>query len=300
MAIKLLFVVNPISGGIDKEPFLAEATELCLYYGVAFRVFKTTGKNDSQHLLETLDEFKPDKVAAVGGDGITLFTSTTLLGSGYPIGIIPLGSANGMATELGVNPEPLEALKDIIMSSIVRGLDMVKVNGEHYCIHLGDVGINAQIVKNYEEDENRGMATYAKYFIDALDQPEYIECTIEANGESTTYKGLMFAICNARKYGTGVPLNLVGNPMDGQFELVIVKENDTISFISAGLASFDESFFDDQNNQLIVTPKATLNFDRPRLLQLDGEVIGEFETIDVEIVPNAVPFITTKGNPYVV
>ncbi len=44
--MKLLFVVNPISGGIDKEPFLKEAKELCKTYGHQYHEFKTTGKDD--------------------------------------------------------------------------------------------------------------------------------------------------------------------------------------------------------------------------------------------------------------
>lgn len=46
------------------------------------------------------------------------------------MGIIPLGSANGMATELFVNPKPIEALKDTIMSNRIAGLDLLKVNAE--------------------------------------------------------------------------------------------------------------------------------------------------------------------------
>ena len=41
--MKLLFIVNPISGGVDKEPFLKEAEALCKNYGLAYDIFKTTG-----------------------------------------------------------------------------------------------------------------------------------------------------------------------------------------------------------------------------------------------------------------
>ena len=48
--MKLLFVVNPISGGINKEPFLITAKKLCHKYGVHYEVFKTTGVNDFENL----------------------------------------------------------------------------------------------------------------------------------------------------------------------------------------------------------------------------------------------------------
>lgn len=296
--MKLLFVINPISGGVDKEPFVRKAKKLCEKYGIDYHIFKTTGKDDEKHLKAILIDYLPDKVASVGGDGTTLFTAISLLNTTIPMGIIPLGSANGMATELFVNPEPEEALKDLIMSEVVAGLDMVVVNDEHYTMHIGDVGINASIVDAYSKDKNRGMATYAKYFIEELKKLTPFKINMKANGKTYLEAGLMVGICNARKYGTGVPLNLEGNPMDGKFEIVVVKNIDPQSLIKAGLSKFDERFHDSQNGLVISTSKAEILFDQPRLLQLDGEVIGEFEKLQVNILKGAVKLITHHGNTY--
>jgi diacylglycerol kinase family enzyme len=294
--MKLLFVVNPISGGVDKEPFLKDGSALCEKYGIDYHIFKTTGKNDEENIKKELSDFNPDKVLSVGGDGTTLFTALALLDSGYPMGIIPLGSANGMATELYVNPKPIEALKDVIMSEKIAGLDLLRVNDEHYTTHIGDVGVNAQIVEAYEKDPNRGMATYAKYFLEELTRLQPFVVNIHANGETYHDKALMVGICNARKYGTGVPLNENGNPMDGKFELVLVTNISADSLIKAGLSKFDDSFYDNQSSRVIVTEFAEIEFDEPRLLQLDGEVIGEFEKIKVEMMKGAVKLITTGDN----
>ena len=221
--MKLLFIVNPISGGVDKKPFLKNAKSLCAKYGIDYHIFETTGKEDEKLLKNVLHTYKPDRVASVGGDGTTLFSSINLLNTSIPFGIIPLGSANGMATELYVNPEPIEALRDLVMSNIIGELDMLVVNDTHYSIHIGDVGINAQMVKSYEKDKNRGMVTYAKYFLEELKNISPFEIEVRANEETIKTKGVMVGVCNSRKYGTGVPLNLSGNPMDGKFEIVIVN-----------------------------------------------------------------------------
>ncbi|MGB5229664.1 MAG: diacylglycerol kinase family protein [Eudoraea sp.] len=294
--MKILLVVNPISGGVDKEPFLRKSETLLNKYGIDYKVFKTTGVNDEDELKIVLDEYQPDRVASVGGDGTTLFTAIALLGTDYPMGIIPQGSANGMATELFVNPDPIEALKDLIMSNTIRGLDLLLVNDQYYTTHIGDVGINANIVDAYSKDKNRGMITYAKYFLEELDKLKYFNITVKANGETTKANGLMVSICNSRKYGTGVPLNAVGNPMDGKFEIVIVEKVDTISLIKAGLAKFDEEYLKSQYSQLIVTKEAEIEFEEPRLLQLDGEVIGMFDKIDVKILTGAIKLITHHDN----
>ena len=296
--MKILFVINPISGGVDKEPFIREAKSKCEKYGIQYHLFKTTGKDDEKHLEDILVEFRPDKVASVGGDGTTLFTAIALINKPIPMGIIPLGSANGMATELFVNPNPAKALDDLIMSEVVAGLDMLVINDEYYSIHIGDVGINASIVDAYSKDKNRGMATYAKYFIEELKKLVPFKVKITANGKTYLEDGLMVGICNARKYGTGVPLNLDGNPMDGKFEIVVVKNINLNSLIKSGLSKFDERFLDSQNGMLISTNEAEILFDQPRLLQLDGEVIGEFERLKVNMIKGAVKLITHHGNTY--
>jgi diacylglycerol kinase family enzyme len=296
--MKLLFVVNPISGGVNKEPFLKEAEALCHKYGIDYRIFKTTGKNDEEGVRSLLREYDPDKVLSVGGDGTTLFTALALLGSDYPMGIIPLGSANGMATELFVNPKPIEALKEVIMSERVAGLDLLRVNNDHYTMHIGDVGVNAQIVESYEKDPKRGMATYAKYFINELKKLEPFPVSVTANEKTQKEEVLMVGICNARKYGTGVPLNVDGNPMDGKFELVLVTRIDTSSLIKAGLASFNDRFHNNQASKLIICENAEIEFEEPRLLQLDGEVIGKYKSIKIEMLKGAVKFITHGDNTY--
>lgn len=297
--MKLLFIVNPISGDVDKEPFIKNAKELCLKYGIENRFFKTTGKDDEEKVNDIIQKFVPDRVASVGGDGTTLFSAIALMQEKIPMGIIPLGSANGMAVELGVNSNPVEALKDLIMSSMIKSLDMLKINNKYYSLHIGDVGINAEIVASYEKDSNRGMTTYAKYFLDELMKIDPFEIQVEANNENTIEKAVMVGICNSRKYGTGIPLNINGNPMDGKFEIVLVKNLNTQFLINAGLSKFNDVFYMKENITAISTEKAILKFDHPRLLQLDGEVIGKFDRLVVEIVKGATMLITSKDNQYI-
>ncbi len=108
----------------------------------------------------------------------------------------------------------------------------------------------------------------------------------------------MLDLCNARKYGTGVPLNIIGNPMDGKFELVLLTQVNAASLIKAGLAKFNENFLDNQTSKVLVAEKAKIEFEEPLLLQLDGEIIGDFRELDLEIVKGAIRFITHGNNAY--
>ncbi|MGB5664842.1 MAG: hypothetical protein WBM60_16460, partial [Eudoraea sp.] len=94
-------------------------------------------------------------------------------------------------------------------------------------------------------------------------------------------------------------LNVVGNPMDGKFEIVLNEEINLSSLLKAGLSSFDDKYYDNQSSRVLMTSKAELIYDEPRLLQLDGEVIGKFKTLKVELLEGAVNLITTGRNEYI-
>ena len=294
--MRLLIVLNPVSGGDKKETFLVDAEKLCLKHDVEYSIFETKGEGDQERLRSEVESFKPDRIASVGGDGTILLTATVLMGSSLPMGIVPMGSANGLAEELEIDPDPLDALNEVILSDRIVGLDMIEVNEKYHSIHIGDVGSNANLVESYEKDPNRGIATYAKYFLEELGKLSPFSVEIVTDKEKVEKKALMVAICNARKFGTGIPLTLDGSPMDGKFELVIIEDINISSLIKMGLAKFNERFFDNQLSTILTATKAKIRFDKPRLLQLDGELIGEFKELNVKIMPGAASLILKRSS----
>jgi diacylglycerol kinase (ATP) len=296
--MRILFVVNPIAGGKSKDTFLQYLDEYALKYGLDYYLFKTSGEEDAAPFQKKLDEYQPERVCAIGGDGTVLFVARQLIGSEIPMGIIPFGSANGMATELGIDEDPRVALDDFVKSRKIAGLDMIEVNKE-YCLHIGDVGINARVVEDFSKDSNRGMFTYAKYLFQALQNADQFSFEIET--ESSNYKdsGYMLAIANARKYGNGAILNNKGNPFDGKLELVIGHRKDLESIIYLGLTKFSEEVSMDEYTEIIQCEKAKIKLDKPQLLQLDGEVIGKTDELNIRIMPGAIRLVTHGENPFI-
>jgi diacylglycerol kinase family enzyme len=292
--MKLLFIVNPISGGVDKEPFLNDAKRLCDRYGISLTVFKTTGINDKTQVLKILELEQPDKVAAVGGDGTVLFAATCLLDTKFPLGIIPKGSANGMAKELNVGVDAIEALKDIIMSEVYLFLDLLRVNGTYYSMHIGDVGINANLVSSFSKDSRRGMMTYGKYFIEEIKKTKPFPVRVEMDGDTTRELCYMASICNSGRYGTGVILSKQSNLFDGKFEIVLLMEKGIDTLIDAGLTKFNESFYKETHTHILSGTHARLYFDEQRLLQLDGEIIGSFAELEIELLKGAVRIVSSN------
>jgi YegS/Rv2252/BmrU family lipid kinase len=298
--MKLLLVVNPISGGRNKEIFIKKAEDYCKKYGIPYEYFHTTGKDDVKKLSAEVESVKPDKVVSIGGDGTTLMTALALQNSEVPFGIIPMGSANGMAKELSVPNDTMQAFQDLVASQMIIPIDVIKVNDD-YTMHLGDVGINAAMVENFEKEEGRGWAAYAKHFISAVNNASLFDVTIEIDNNIYEHKAYSVLIANTRMYGTGAIVNPKGNPHDGIFEIVLLIKRDWSGVINLGLTAFDrravETFKEYTKNYS--AKSARIKFDKPRMLQLDGEVIGECESIEAEIIPGGVQYITTGDNHFI-
>ena len=117
------------------------------------------------------------------------------------MGILPLGSANGLATALDIPKDPLEAAEKILKSTRFKPMDMLKFNDEHLCIHLSDIGVNALMVKKYEDAGERGMLGYAKYLLSAIQETPLYNITVGTPKETFCKEGFMMAFANANKYG---------------------------------------------------------------------------------------------------
>lgn len=298
--MKLLLVVNPISGGKDKEVFLKDAEKYCVKYGIPYEYFKTSGEDDISKLKVAIDDKKPDRVVSIGGDGTTLMTALSLQESDVPFGIIPMGSANGMAKELSVPGSPMQAFQDIIASQIIVPMDLIKVNDD-YTIHLGDVGINATMVENFAKEEGRGWTAYAKHFVDAVSSASVFPVEIEIDGKKFHHDAYSVLIANTRMYGTGAIVNPDGNPHDGKFEIVVVKRKDWSGIINLGLSAIDPSAVKELKGytEMHQVTSAKISFEQPKVLQLDGEVIGKIKEIHAEILPAGVNYITTMDNFFI-
>jgi len=174
-------------------------------------------------------------------------------------------------------------------------LDLIEINKSFYCLHIGDAGFNARIVRDYTYDENRGYFTYAKYFFEELKDAEPFVSSIVADGKEYVFEGYMLAIANAMRYGTGIKVNYISNPSDGKFELSCMTDISLGTFVKAGLSALDIDFSNDDNQQIISCKKAKVKFNREVTFQVDGELIGKVLGFEAEIIEKAVTVIVKKG-----
>src|SRR5690606_21525681 len=118
--MKIVAVLNPISGGNAKDDFIEYYKATSNNFGIECQIFETTGTDDLMKLSDFLSHDDFDLIVAVGGDGTFALAALASAQFKIPVGVVPFGSANGMAKELGVNQDPNSAFDDLLKSRMIR------------------------------------------------------------------------------------------------------------------------------------------------------------------------------------
>lgn len=280
MKKNIIFVVNPISGDLDKSELLSSVQEFSMFNDFNLVVYETTGDNDEQELQSLYNRYVPQRIIVAGGDGTIKMVAEAVESHNVIIGILPAGSANGLATDLSL-PTTLEENLDIAFLHNYIEMDMICINGKK-CIHLSDIGINADLIKNYEESNLRGIWGYAMQAYTTLkDSEEPFLATIIANNQTVQHTARILVIANSQKYGTGVTINPNGNMSDGQFELIILK---SLDLVLLGKIITGNMPFDSDDVVIISTEKAVIKTNRMVNFQIDGEYCGLQDELEIHIL----------------
>ena len=277
----VLLVLNPISGGMDKTQLLEQVKKEVLNIRATLIVFRTNGENDLSDLQRSIDDLNPCRIICAGGDGTIKLVAEALQSRKIPVGIIPAGSANGLATNLGL-PTTIEEQIITALGDSLNPIDVICIENE-FCLHMSDFGLNAELIRNYEKSSVRGKLGYLLQSIPTLVESEYpFNFLIEANNKIIETEGILVAIANARSYGTGATINPNGLMNDGKFEILIFKNFDVIEILKT---LRNEVELNPDFVQIIQTNKARISCIKPVAFQIDGEFLGEKQDVHITIKP---------------
>jgi diacylglycerol kinase (ATP) len=286
---KVLFVVNPISGGTDKSELSGIIAEVLNKTNIFYKYFYTSGNNDENDLSLVIKGFHPDVVTAIGGDGTCSLIAQCIVGSDISLSIVPLGSANGLATELNI-PKNIRTAVELILSGKIKNIDTIKINGKQ-CIHISDIGLNARCIKRFEEEKRRGLYGYAKQFFKELWYSKPSKYTFVHEKGNFKKRAHLVAIANATKYGTGALINPNGKIDDGKFEICIVKPYPIWGLLTIAAAIFF-GYLDKIKYAEIKSFKKIRIIKKKKIsIHIDGELLRDTNIIDAEINPGALRVI---------
>lgn len=279
--MKFFLIVNPISGDNDKTALIEQVTS-ALKEGDEITKFETTGEQDTEQIRQRLTTDSFDRVIVMGGDGTVKLAAEAMGDRSLPIGVIPAGSANGLATDLCL-PEDPEEFIPVALYGNTKKMDAISINGQ-LCLHISDFGMNAELIREYEDSSMRGKLGYAINSVSALlknDGP--YEFKIETDDETFTEEGIMLAIANSKQFGTGSVINPQGKIDDGIFEVLVFKKIDLFEIFKTfndNVEELSEEFVVSISAKKVkVTTKDNVPF------QIDGEYCDALNTVEAHILP---------------
>jgi diacylglycerol kinase (ATP) len=164
-----------------------------------------------------------EKIVAGGGDGTVNEVVNGLAGTDAALGLLPMGTMNVFANELGLPANDLGRCWDIVRADHTRLIDLPSANGKHF-VQLAGVGLDAQVVKETSLALKKSFGPLS-YLISAAQiagrRPPRL--TIESEN-AVTEEGSFVLIGNGRNYGGPLPFFKRANMTDGLLDVVVFKQ----------------------------------------------------------------------------
>ncbi|MEX2593221.1 MAG: YegS/Rv2252/BmrU family lipid kinase [Anditalea sp.] len=291
---EFLLIINPISGSLqNKSETVAQIRETLEKHQCQLKVWETTGKEDQEKILAMIKGNPVDAILVGGGDGTVKMVAEIIVDLDQRVGIIPLGSANGLATSLEIAGME-EAIEAVTNGEEIK-MDAIRINGE-LSLHLSDFGFNASLIKKFEDGGERGMLSYFKSTLAQLFDMQPYRFEIIMDNIIERIEAKMLVIANGNKYGTGALINPVGKIDDGIFEIIALNPESFEDLVKISIALFRGNVNEMESVKIWSASKAEIrNLDQADF-QIDGELMGKVEKVNVEVAPNSIRFY--KGKDY--
>lgn len=286
-----LFIFNPVSGdtSFDNEE-LEEIVKVKLPDFETY-IFETTGSDDSAKIRSEFDRVNPALVLIGGGDGTVKLAAKALIDTNVPFCIVPFGSANGLAKCLGINTieDSWEAVRDYA----IHPIDAIRINDE-LCLHLADFGFNANLVKNFESTDGRGMLAYIKSSVSEIFTTEPKSFKLKIDGQEKQVMAKMLVLANGDQYGTGALINYKGKMNDGKFEVIALNPESAKDYIRMIMAMFRGDLEEQNSSNFFRCESCEIENEKEVEFQIDGELMGKPQSINARIEKQAFQFVTSK------
>lgn len=286
MKKKIHVIINPRSGTSSKTSLVKKISKTLdpNVYTIHF-IFTGYAGHGYELACEAVEE-KVDIVVAVGGDGTVNEIGRALVNTEVVMGIIPLGSGNGLGRDLGISVDPQKAI-DVISENNVQKIDYGIANGHVFFCTCG-VGFDADVAEKALNQRKRGMLMYVKNAVNTYFDSDVKDYEIVCPNGSIQTKAFVVTCANAAQYGYNAYIAPHANIQDGQMNIAILKPLGLLDVPRTSLQLFTKKL--DQNKKMIelITPKAIIKRAEAGFMHIDGDAIMTDKDIEVEIVSKGI------------
>jgi diacylglycerol kinase (ATP) len=293
MQRKIIYLINPISGTKGKAFLSQMISERTKAFNISFEILPTNIAGDYSFLKEKIGQDQVTDIVICGGDGTVNRVVNALVNVAVNIGIIPMGSGNGLAFSAKIPKSATKAL-DIIFTGKAVSIDAISINGTLSCMLCG-VGFDAQVAHDFALQSKRGLITYMQQ-----SWWNYIKAnpyTFEISNQDTrfTTEAYFISIANGNQFGNNFTIAPKASLTDGLLDIVVVKKMSKLKMIAAlakhmfagQIDYYKNSNFHKKDILYFQTDSLTIRNSSKAPLHIDGEPTLTAELLTIRVVPNA-------------
>lgn len=286
---KICFIYNPISGARRLgrfEDLIRQNLDLDKF---DFVIRETRSPKDAMRLSSSAAQEGFDIIVAAGGDGTINEIVQGMGASSLVLGIIPIGSGNGLARHLEIPLEPEKAIK-LINNFNTRIIDIASINGYPFASIAG-LGFDARVANKYRKLKIRGFYGYFRVVTWEFFSYRESEFTMTFNNQTIKRRALLLSIANSNQFGYNTIIAPTAELDDGLLDVVVMKKFPVgeiprvIGLLFTGKidqSPYIESF---KTREIFIVRK------RGKRVNIDGEAIKMGKEIFIRIQPAAIKVI---------
>jgi YegS/Rv2252/BmrU family lipid kinase len=222
-----------------------------------------------------------DVVVAVGGDGAVLQVVQALAETQVALGIVPMGTGNLLAGNLGI-PRPLGQAVDVLLSGGRRRIDLgrLTVGGkrELFAVACG-VGFDAEVMKATGKGQKlrRGKLAYVASAIKQSRRVRNVSHEITLDGVRSSMEATQVFIANFGRMGLAIEPRLEIQPDDGLLDVIVVRASGPLWGLLAGWEALRQGDLGESSAGHVFRARARkvrIETEPSRLVETDGSVVG--------------------------
>lgn len=307
---KIVYLINPISGTRGKRSLRELIIRRTQDAGIGFSILPTAADGNYDFLVPLIEQEGVTDMVICGGDGTVSAVAAALNGRDVRVGIIPMGSGNGLALAADIPRDPGKAL-DIILAGNASWIDGFLINGRFSCMLCG-IGFDGGVAHQFAREHRRGLKTYIKvtlsHFLRARCYPFVIGLptpgapTAFPGSESTTsfpVEAFFIDVANGNQFGNNVTIAPRADLHDGLLDIVIIKKASRLRLLLSTIRQVLGGYrmtaapADSGKEKVLYfqTPGLTISNPDGAPLHIDGDPAPSAAQFDIRIVPKAIRLI---------
>ena len=290
---KFIYLINPISGTGGKGLLPDIIKNKTAEKNIPFEILHTNAAGDYHFLKEKIAVEKVTDIIVCGGDGTVNQIANALMGIPVNIGIIPMGSGNGLAFAAKI-PKIIHKALDTVFAGNAVYIDSFYINNKFSCMLCG-LGFDAQVAHDFAKQKKRGLATYVKQSTKNFFSAKHYVFELILDEKSIHTEAFFISIANSNQFGNNFTIAPQASLHDGLLDIVVVNKMSKMRMIwtilkqirNGQVRLYEDKKYHRNDIHYFQTKKIIIKNPQLAPLHIDGDPAETAAAFEIEIVENA-------------